>query len=354
MAGQMVSGGDIQKLCQGQMTLSQIGMAVNGAMAATCVQQRMKCTKTCDQGIASLYCGPGDALCESRKRKMQRTRVSCEGLDGQAAQLTMAAVQANSDRLMSKLCVEESASSKSTLTGLATDPTGVDCADPANASNPFCKNCARPGAEKDPVCQQIIASAPKGTGLSSFDKDQFGASANKINVNDDGTTQSQMPIGFGNKMEAASSAGIGAGGGGGLPGGGGDGNFGGNEDQGGGGNSKSSINTDTLHGVGGGGGYSVSSMGFQSPGGGSYNYNRGSEGSSASAFNLKKYLPSQQLQGRTQLRGPAGLAAGHRDISSASGDIFQKISNRFRDICAKGRLIGCGGPRPASVNSYGR
>jgi hypothetical protein len=62
-----------------------------------------------------------------------------------------------------------------------------------------------------------------------------------------------------------------------------------------------------------------------------------SEPRDGSGFNLKQYLPGGKLSGKRNL---ANLT-GHPEITPKTSNLFQLISQRYREICLKDRLYEC-------------
>lgn len=355
-AGSALSGGGLEEQCKRAQSLNNFGAIANSAMAVTCQTQKGKCEDVCGELGATyethyqqcLAAQKADAAISCTKYQtaastLKRRASSCQALAGQVQDMGLAAVSQVQAAKMAQLCAEQAGASQ---TAFNTDGVSTDCTDPANASNPFCKNCADPAMANDPVCQQINATG--GNTYQSGDTYNAGGGASQYAGQDgvdtgDNSLLVDQGINFGeNQAVAAKSTGVRPGGGG-MPGGGGGGGspFAG---QGGPrGPGKSAFKTDTLHGVSGGGGYSVSGMGFQNPGGGGSSYKGyGSRDFEANKrmkkFNLKDFIPKvhKPLLDRT----PAGQIA--KDIgSSNSKNVFQKVHDLFVRHCKSGDFYDC-------------
>jgi hypothetical protein len=140
-----------------------------------------------------------------------------------------------------------------------------------------------------------------------------------------------------NKGLASTPAGTG---GGGLGGGGGA-SGGGSDPARGGGKTGGGYDTGILRGVASGNGYSVGPRVSTGNNGGFSGYGASGKAGNVlgSAFNLKDYLPGGKS-------GPVkntfrGLASKLADVGPAHDDIFEKISNRFYQICLRDALYDC-------------
>jgi hypothetical protein len=165
-----------------------------------------------------------------------------------------------------------------------------------------------------------------GSGGNSFDT--FG--------DGDGNADAQTPQFGTNPSSQASSAGIPSNGGGFAAGAGSGGALGGN----GGGGAGGGYNTDVLRGVSGGGGYSGNpGGGYVSASGGFSGYGGGYTKPSSS-FDLRQFLPGGKQDPNRKIAGMGGARSS--EIGPSHADIWNRLSNRVKEICKLNRLYDCG------------
>ncbi|USN46706.1 MAG: hypothetical protein H6626_10875 [Pseudobdellovibrionaceae bacterium] len=325
------ASGGLNNACDRMSQASAFTAAVNAATGGYCVKLRNDCVQTCnDQQF------DGDEAAQERARKQAVAK--CEQLDNFIEKAAVFGIHALTAYAQSNQCSDASASVAGLGSTGSVDYGKPDCNDPAQASNPLCRNCSGPNAAKDPACAGILPSQGSLNARSGVeDKDGLGDGLNGFDS--DLFTQGVPgggPGAKGNKAVAGEASGGGLPGGGGAAGGGA-----GTEGQGGGAGSPK-VDGNVRYSSGGGGSFAGGS-GYVSSSG--QNGGRGGSGKMlGNPFNLSKYLPGQKgkkLDPRLGARGLAGMAGG--GIGKVTGNIWLSVSKSYKSLCARNQIYDCKG-----------
>lgn len=360
MAGNTLAGGSIAEQCSRAKKLNQFGSLANSAMAVTCQTQKTSCEDACGKSLQKYKalldeCKQGTPLLNPMQRSqcnrffqayntLNRTNKSCEGLAGQVSTMGVQAVSQVQAARMNELCEEQAKASANAPTFVDNGPAQPDCADPANASNPFCQNCSGPEAANNPACQPSAQNqgTPHGSVAQTYGGTaQFGQNSTFGSTSSDEETY-QQSASFDTPVDTINkTTGIRKGNGGGAPQVGSAGS-GLSANSGSKRHGKSRYKTDTLRGLNGYGGASVSSMGFQiSPGSrgpASVDSKTFQTAKRLKKFNLKNYVP--KIHKTLLERAPAGSIT--KEVASRhSKNLFQKVSDLFYRKCKTGEFFDC-------------
>lgn len=346
---------DIAQMCGSLESAAKMSAVMNAALAQLCTSRVSDCKRACGEPAKELdnhldLLTEKDPsyfsqvrLIENKKKDFDSNNTACMQYDNTSLRMQSQTIINVAMANMAKKC-KESAQAQSTPT---VDPFAhPDCTTPQAVSSPLCQvQCSRPGASTDPNCmaylnrtgQDKLTTTPNGNGaagskmINPFDKANLGG------LGGEGPQDPLMP-----NVEAT-NLGIN----GGAPGGGGSAGLGGGGDSGGSNSSASSgaaggegWNTDIAKGERAGGGYSSAGGLRTSPGGGFSGYGNAITTDKGKGFNLKDFLPgmNNKMGKPVAFRNPAQFTPG---VSPAHVDIFQKITDRFYEVCLKDGLYDC-------------
>jgi hypothetical protein len=211
----------------------------------------------------------------------------------------------------------------------------VDCNNPMMAQTAACTSCAQ--NPTSPSCLKSVQDSGSNAAIAENGKQDGPGAFNVPSAVDGKIAQNAQ---FGDPKAQAASANAITGQGGGFAGGGGGGSPNGdpygNRQQGGQGYGSGPHYE--LQGEKGGNGFSGYAQGDGATTGGFAGYEMRPPPDTQSNLDLKRYLPNGSLDPRRKV---AGVGSINPDINPRGSDIFQRISDRFRVICASNRLIDC-------------
>lgn len=362
----MMGGAGIVQNCQTLQSMTLLGGGISGAIATTCHQNRVVCSTSCNdaaqlaEALETVTSCEGNAVMATSESTQYTAKKSM--LQNQAGYCTNDLSQKEtalvgqtvSSLLASKVAqaCKDVVAVEAQIPSVVNPKTGLACTDPAESNSPFCisQTCSLPANANLPECVQLlnkpgstVAGVDPGSQINSGGGDDGAGFGKAIGADDAGNlNNSQAFDGLGDTQGFNSAASVAATkpGGGSAPPGGGGGGGGGSFGSTGGGAGDSKFKTDILNGTrGGGGGFSVSGTGFNSYGGGSSgSYSSYSKGRSGSSFNLKDYLPGGKKDAKRNL---ASVSGGQKGIGLRYENIWNKISNKYSQLCMAQRL-DCG------------
>lgn len=312
----------MQMACQ---LLQGLGGAMGGGnsgLAGVCYSKISSCKNTA-RDLRSQYEGQADILSQ-----LSSISSSCESLMSKYQALSAQSTAGGGANAMGNMCGQmSSAQPQSALT----PPVPPPCVE--NPNSPECTSCladpSAPGCVKPTPDSGAIASKANGNEEGDFPTPNLGG------------VNGEQPNAMGDPYQSQSADVVPNNSGGAIPQGG---SAGGRGDFRGSGGSGGGYNTDVLHNANqtGNGGWSAyaSNLNTSASGGGGYSQpvRQPSEGSGYNGMDLKKYLPGQE---RDPNRMIAGLGSAKPDIGPSSGNLFKRVSDRFKNICDYGRLLGC-------------
>jgi hypothetical protein len=348
---------DIAQMCGSLESAAKMSAILNAALAQVCTSRVSDCKRACgdpvkelDNQLEQLELSPQSIsqlsqvrLIENKKKDFESNNTSCMQYDNTSLRMQSQTIINVAMANMAKKCKEDTQAQNKQVVDPFAHP---DCTTPQAVSSPLCQEqCSRPGASTDPNCmaylnrtgQDKLTTTPNGNAaggskmINPFDKANLGG------LGGEGPQDPLMP-----NVEAK-NFGIN----GGAPGAGGGGGLGGGGDSGGSGNSAASSsgggegwNTDIAKGERAGGGYSSAGGLRTSPGGGFSGYGNAITTDKGKGFNLKDFLPgmNNKMGKPVAFRNPAQFTPG---VSPAHVDIFQKITDRFYEVCLKDGLYDC-------------
>jgi hypothetical protein len=335
----------IQQYCQQMRSTGGLGAGANLNAGDVCLRNY----KTCEQSCASLAskwenARGGDSSLNQQTAQTLRSLVnSCSGYSRAAQQLGMQGGNMNASAAGSQICGNVSQANPASMFPQPQSDTLSDAQQ---------KQLEAMGCDEDPSkpgCQGYTKAANERTGDASFGNDDSKKQDNsEFNLPDLGDMQTGMGngIGGGIQPQAVTNGTIANNSGGGIPGEGGTSPA----SLGGGGRGSPGspgYNTDIMSanlsgGSGGGGsGYQPQSAnGEQGGKNGAWNAGgtRGPAGFSATAVDLKRYLPGNELDPNYRIGGFDGVSA---QINNKYADLWKKISTRIQEKCKLGVLYDC-------------
>jgi hypothetical protein len=269
---------------------------------------------------------------KSKETALKTALETCQGLNNNAMKMVQASVVTALAGKAADRCKKEAGASQNTTAGDITIPG--TCQDPGSQSLPYCRfNCDRPGASATvPECAPFANGEPTGLVDTQGPGGLSGDSGLPDGL-DTGEQEAQYAdIDPNNRLKI--EGGSGGGGGGGL--GGGDAGGGGGGDAGAGGYGGEGYDTSIDQGLLAGGGYTGgASRGPASVGGGGgFSTPSGGKNVLSRSMSLKDFLPKNK-------KPLAGLAPALRGLASADTDIFQRITDRFYQVCTRNALYDC-------------
>lgn len=347
--------------CDSQSGLANFSAGLNASMAANCQMEKNSCENICEnlriqiisardqcnQGSGVTNIGSAYNQLEQLAKDANAEKNSCEQLINNVVSMgTQSAVTMITTAQAAKLCKDVVAASPPPV---APGIPGNDlCNDPSDLSNPYCRQqfCSQPGTANLPECQGSQTGNQKlgggSGGGSSFTTSSYGNRGTGGTGIDDAEVKQGpgiMPVEITPNSVAQTQGGT-TGGvpGGGSGGGGGESGY----DTAGGGSQK--LNTGILQGFSSGSGYSVTGTGFSNEGGYSNPTGGGGGGDNKQApFDLKQFLP--KVGPKRELAGfNHGQNTGNPELANKHDNLFERISNKYRDICRRGMAIGCEKP----------
>lgn len=372
-AGMMQSGNpqSIQQACDMMRMAGYSATGLNGAGAFMCNENKNGCLDVCENSRAEIrhlvqqQCNYDPARTHGSCPGLQASydivnsrQLSCSSFSLNVAAMGQQAAHSGTAAQMAGLCQQLSQTSNPSTTGFeetTQDFTAIDCSDPANQYDPRCRDCSNPTMADTPLCRgngsgdgnnRNQANNGDGSSVDVSSSANFGSRPENFNTFDttgDVNAAQQGPQ-FGEMQNQKSAARGIPNNGGGFTGGTSAAGFGGGGGSGGSRGGSGGYNTDVLRGVSGGSGYSnpAGGGGYQARGGApNYRGNRApASRKSANGFDLKQFLPGGSNDPNRRLAGMAGTAMS--EIGPSHSDIWQRLSNRVREICKLNRLYNCG------------
>lgn len=339
----------IQQYCQQLKTVGAAGTGANQSAGDMCFSKY----KACEQGCAALAnkwesARGGDAGLIQQTAQTLRSMVgSCTSYSNAARQLGTQGIYTNAGSAGGGLCSNVSQANPSSMM-----PQQQQQADALNEAQQ--KALAAMGCDEDPTktgCEGYKKTDNDRAGEASFgnNDDAMKRDSSDFNLQNMGDMQGGMGngIGGGIQPQAVTNGTIANNSGGGIPGGGGGSPASLGPNGRGGSPGSPGYNTDIMSANasgGSGGGGSAGGSGYQPQSAegnnGTWNNNggRGPAAFSASAVDLKRYLPGNELDPNYRIGGFDGVSA---QINNKYTDLWKKVSNRIQEKCKLGVLYDC-------------
>lgn len=347
--GQMLAGtalnmpaGSVEAMCGKMKTISQLTTGVNLYLAQRCTTYVGQCKKACIEPAKRIRAKPAckDGACDDViaqlefELNVEDCNLASNGAVKQANQAIASAAATKYADMCKKQAKAESAAD------ITADVFGnPNCTTPGAASSPICQaKCSRPGAASDPNCAGFPGLGNANTGANELAGNTLSTNPFGDLVPETEGQQGPMPEDTAATPNQSTGGQGGGGSSGGLGGGGdgGGGTEGGAQGPGGG----EGYNTGILKGTMSGNGYSSSGGALRTGASGGFSGYGGKGAITANArpFNLKDFLPGGAKTKNLAMRG---IASTPSDISPAHSNIFQKVTDRFYEVCLRNALYDC-------------